>query len=276
MVPEDEVFRIIAFARQAGVTVIDTAPAYGASEAVIGKAIATSPSSYNRPWRVVTKLPPLRESSTRQLLASAERYFADSYERLGRRIYGVILHDPADLESPHASALVDLLRAWKTEGRVERIGTSVYDAWQIDRALRFGGLDLVQLPISIFDQRLEATGHLAELKRNGWEVHARSVFLQGLLLMRESELPSGLRVVAPHTGRFCRAAEKSGMSLLAASLGYVKSLEAIDHIVIGVHSLRHLVECIKGYELAGLLPEYKSFAIDDLNIIDPRRWTCRS
>ena len=42
-------------------------------------------------------------------------------------------------------------------------------------------LDLVQLP-SLFDQRLLQNGTLASLRDRGVAIHARSLYLQGLLL----------------------------------------------------------------------------------------------
>ena len=77
----------------------------------------------------------------------------------------------------------------KSEGLVKRIGVSVYDAAEIDGVLEIFRPDVVQLPLNIFDQRLIQSGHIKALQSAGIEIHARSAFLQGILLSERSALP---------------------------------------------------------------------------------------
>lgn len=78
----------------------------------------------------------------------------------------------------------------KAQHLVKNIGVSVYEGKQIDGILERFDIDLIQLPLNVLDQRLLHSGHLAKLKNAGIEIHARSVFLQGLLLVSPAELHS--------------------------------------------------------------------------------------
>jgi aryl-alcohol dehydrogenase-like predicted oxidoreductase len=273
-VGEEDVGRILVLARASAISLVDTAPAYGSSEAVLGRGLARLNPIEAVRFRIVTKLPSLRKAATTaDKLALAQQSLDSSLARLGCRcIYGLLLHDPEDLHGHHSHALVDLLHRWKEEERVQRVGLSVYEAHQIEDALKVCKPDLVQLPISVFDQRLLASGHLLALRREGCEIHARSVILQGLLLMDETELPRRLASAACHLTRYRASLGRVRVSPLAAALGFVRSIPEIDHIVVGVHSSRHLTECLIAIEQPCPL-DFTEFALNDLNIIDPRRWT---
>lgn len=86
------------------------------------------------------------------------------------------MHRADDLFVPGGERLMAALTDLKQQGLVAKIGVSVYNAEQIDQVLDRFAIDLVQLPISVLDQRLLRSGHLRKLKSAGVEVHARSVF----------------------------------------------------------------------------------------------------
>lgn len=159
-VSEEEVGRILDAAEAAGITMLDTAQAYGVSEEVLARLDAG-----NR-FKVVTKIP-----------KGGEAPFC--------RAYGLLTHDPADLPRLWP-AMVQL----KDEGLVEKIGVSIYEADEIPDY----PIDLIQVPFNPLDQRLVDGGHLWRLKSRGVEIHARSIFLQGALL--SETLPEHLAPIA--------------------------------------------------------------------------------
>src|SRR5262249_10927109 len=115
-------------------------------------------------------------------------------------------------------------------------------------------------------------GTLAELRSRGdLEVHARSVFLQGLLLMPTDQLPVGLRRFAPLIAQYQRYVAERGCSSLEAALGFVKYLDEVDVAVIGVNSGTELQACIEAYERAPRL-DLAGFASSETELVDPRLW----
>jgi aryl-alcohol dehydrogenase-like predicted oxidoreductase len=153
------------------------------------------------------------------------------------RIYGLLVHNAEDLIAPGGEHLVEVLQRLRQSGVVQKIGVSVYDARQTDRILELFVPDLVQLPISVLDQRLLLSGHLAALKGEGVEIHARSVFLQGLLVMKEDEVPRYFAPIAPLLAEWRARIKASGQPPTQAALAFVRDLPQIDRMVVGAETL---------------------------------------
>ncbi|MEC4621918.1 hypothetical protein VST04_27895, partial [Bacillus paranthracis] len=85
------------------------------------------------------------------------------------------------IKKPAAVAQIENI---KQQGKVIKVGLSLYSPKQInEKVLNFA--DLIQLPANIFDQRFKQSLALNTLKNADIEIHTRSAFLQGLLLMAE-------------------------------------------------------------------------------------------
>src|SRR5205085_51237 len=141
---EAEVQTILSGAAAAGVRILDTATAYGESEAVLGRL--TRPDDE---FRIVTKIP--RVTSIEAIADT----FAQSLQRLQRSsVYGLLLHDADDLLSAHGDRVFAQLRKLQQEGRTQKIGVSTYTPEQVDSLLPRYEFDLIQVPLNLFDQRL--------------------------------------------------------------------------------------------------------------------------
>jgi len=264
-----EIGEILQCALDAGISVFDTSPEYGASEALLGQLLPRQPEI-----NVVTKTPTFTDLAT-ITKADAKHLltvFETSLRVLGRAsVYGLLVHNSMALCRPGAEHLIDTLRRLRADGRVEKLGVSVYSAQDIDSVLDLWIPDFVQLPLSIADQRLLKSGHVAELKTKHVEIHARSIFLQGALLANATELPSFLALVAPLFEKIERSLGDT--SKLAACLGFIQNTPEIDIATVGVNSITHLREILDAQRSAyGVDLDYADLAIDDDRYVDPRRW----
>lgn len=263
-----EVNDILTFATKAGIELLDTAPAYGTSEKTLGQAI-TGLSSL----KIVTKTPIVRHvPSTQELQDLVTRTFDDSLQALRvDSVYGLLVHHAEDLLQEGGERLWSVMTDLKNRGLVVKIGLSVYDQKQIDLALERFDIDLIQLPVNVLDQRLIESGHLKKLKNRGVEIHARSAFLQGLLLMDPQELPPHFNSVRELLTSFHAAVSVRRMTSTQASLGFVAGLPDIDRVICGINTLQQLEELV-----AGLTPlvssEWSDFACDDPQILNPSNW----
>lgn len=254
--PEPETVRaIVERAAALGVAVLDTAQAYGDSEAVLGGCAAS------RLLPVVTKIPPLK--GERPDLAALVR---GSLDRLGiDRLDGLLCHDAADARDPQ---VLEALKDLRECGLTRRIGVSFHDFSQIEPMLDLG-LDLAQLPVSVLDQRVLRDGLLRRMADAGMVVHARSVFLQGVLLM--DRLPPGLTPLAHNLAAFRARAAAAGMTPEAAALAFVRDLPGIEAVLVGVMDVAQLeaaaaaIAVPSGFDAAGL-------GCDDQTYLDPWRW----
>lgn len=262
--PEAEVARIMSLAWDSGCRVLDTAAGYGDSEAVLGRLFDES-----RPFRIVTKTPAAAGNGGGPKIGRA---FSEQLARLRRRqIYGLLVHRTSDLLGPFGAELYRELCALKDMGLVERIGASVYDGAEIDALLDRFDLDLVQLPVNVFDQRLVENSRLSLLKDRGVEVHVRSAFLQGVLLLKPDELPEFLRPLAESLREFRGAAGARGMSPLQAALSFVKGLDGVDVVLVGVTQYAELEEIVAAFSGTQSF-DAAAFACGDARLVNPSLW----
>jgi len=269
-VPAAEARAIVGAALAAGIGLFDTAPAYGDSEAVLGHALGSRDDV-----RIVSKLPAL--SSERIGEAEIEEYrgvLQRSLASLRRRsIYALLLHRPDDLRKPGAERLVALLEELKRAGTVAKIGISAYDRGQIELGLDRLPIDAVQVPVNLLDQRLLRDGTLDRLKRRNVEVHARSAFLQGVLLADPSRLPAHFAAYRDLLGAVGTAAERAGLTRLALCLRFLLDQPVIDRVIVGVTTIAELKEILAAAMEAGPLPEgLAALASDDPRLVNPALW----
>lgn len=173
-------------------------------------------------------------------------------------------------------ALAEAMRAVQRQGLVEKIGASIYRPGEIDRLCQVMAPDIVQLPLSPIDQRAAQSGALARLKEAGAEIHARSIFLQGVLLAPAASLPAHFAPAAGVIGAFERAAGEAGISKLHACLAFAFAQPEIDRVIVGVNALPELEEILEAAAApapAGFA--FEEFGCDDEDILDPNRWPPR-
>lgn len=266
--PAAEVAAILDLAAMRGVRVIDTAHLYGDSEEVLGKFLPESG------FDIVTKTPSLRKPLiTQDDCDEVRRAFTLSLERLKKeKVYGLLLHHAGDAQVAGGKDLLGTLSDLKREGKIEKIGVSVYDMEQIDFLTENFDIDLVQLPLNVFDQRLVSSRSLKKLKTRGIEIHVRSAFLQGVVFMEAEDVPvSGLR---PALRRFHKVVKARGISPVSAALAFVAGLEEVDCVICGVNSAAQFKALCDEMEQLPDLPAgfFDEFAINDVNLVNPANW----
>jgi aryl-alcohol dehydrogenase-like predicted oxidoreductase len=149
---------------------------------------------------------------------------------------------------------------------------SVYNARELDAVLDVFEPEIVQAPLNALDQRLAASGHLARLKRQGVEVHSRSVFLQGLLLMEPKALPAHFAAHRSRLAGYRDAVSATGMTPTQAALSAVLACPEVDCVIVGVCSRAQLEEVVAAAGQARPADELLRFACEDEDLIDPSRW----
>lgn len=270
----EELARILALAAGQGIELIDTAAAYGDSEAALGQAFA-APACARAQFKVVTKTPALAAGA--DVLRAGDQLERSLHESLGRlrlaSVHALLVHRASDLTGPGGAQLMARMRQLQHDGLVGQIGVSVYDGQQIDAVLERFEVDLIQLPVSLLDQRLLHSGHLARLRQRGVTIHARSVFLQGLLLMAPTDAPCFFDPVRAHLAA-CRARlDGLGVSALEAALGFVNGIGEVDVLVCGVNNSAQLAELCRAAATPVALGDTARFALHDERFLNPANWS---
>jgi aryl-alcohol dehydrogenase-like predicted oxidoreductase len=270
MISASEGRAILALAQASGVTMLDTAPSYGDAETRLG---SYGLRTRDHVWDVITKLPPIPEDCA-DVAGWVQETVRGSLQRLTLpQLQALLLHRPLDLLGPHGDALSTALRLLQRQQLVKAVGVSIQSPDELDALWESNWhfpIDLVQAPFNVLDRRLETSGWLARLQQQKIRVHARSVFLQGLLL-----LPVWPEAFAPWGAiREAWWAQLDAWNLtpVQACLDFVQQHPSIEKMVVGVDSLTQWEEI-----LHAVTPRvYPSFGTDGaLDLITPSRWRTR-
>lgn len=270
-ISEGMVAQLLAQAAEAGVRWLDTAQAYGNAETVLGRQL---PAAHG--FRLISKLPaqPQPEFSA-QDTGVWEQAFLASCQRLDvQTLDALLLHSPADLIKPGGKYLEAWLLGLRERGLVERIGVSIYDAEDLE-GVNPALLDLVQLPLSLLDQRLLQNGTLASLRARGTAIHARSLYLQGLLLTPAAQWPTWVSAeVRAHQQALEALADQRGCSLIDLALGFARAQADLEAVVLGVCRVEELRQLQAAWSATSPWQEgeWRTWALKDASILDPRRW----
>jgi aryl-alcohol dehydrogenase-like predicted oxidoreductase len=266
-VDADEASRMLQCAWQGGVRLLDTAPAYGSSEAALGNAMA------GQAWRVVTKTLPLRTPRLDDAaLARVDAAFRGSLSHLRTgSVDTLLVHHADDLLVPGGDALYRWLREQVEAGRAARIGASVYDGEQVRALLARYRLDAVQLPASIADQRLLADGSVARLQDAGVEIHVRSLYLQGLLLAEPSFVAQRFPEQAAWAQRLQAEFRARGVGAVQGCLSFFRAQPTFATAVIGAASAEEVRTLVAAWQESAPM-DWSGWAVDNPAFTDPRQW----
>ena len=260
-----DISQILQLAYQNNLEMLDTAPTYGNAEKRLGK------TENIKNFKVLTKIGTVQRDDfdadyiVNQINASLHDLNLSS-------LYGCLCHTPRAITSFSGQKLLEHLSVLKKQGHFKKIGVSIYDLDEVDHILSWGDIDVVQLPLNILDQRFFISDSLKKLKERNIEIHVRSAFLQGLLLM-PINLVAKLKSEALFPIRELHSmSEELDCSLIQLCLGFISNIKEVDHIIVGVNKPSHLTGIIKAYGYDFDPSNYQNLAVSDPKIIDPRTW----
>lgn len=261
---------ILTVAASSGISLIDTAFSYGNSEKIIGQ---NQPK--NNSFKIVTKLP----TTTNPIInATFSRHlklkFETSLANLKiKKTYGLLLHNVHDLLKPGGNYLVDVLEDIRADGGTEKIGISVYNEKEIDAILKIFSPDIIQVPLNILDQRLIKSKTIDNLKKLGIEIHARSLFLQGTLLAKSTNLSNYFTPALTYFKAIETTTRETGLTSLELCLMFGLQSPA-DFLIIGVTSLSEFNEIINSLLnlKTGRQIDFTGLAMDEEQFLNPSLW----
>lgn len=264
-VPKEEVKLILNYARTKGIDTLDTAAMYGNSENVLGELGVAD-------FKTISKLEEVPEncSDTEKWILNS---VSNSMLKLNvNSLYGMLLHRPQQLLSLNGFKIYNSLVKLKEKSIVKKIGISIYDIEELETLNKFN-YDLIQIPFNIIDQRLVSSGWLERLYKKGVEVHVRSIFLQGLLIMDKHKRQTKFNKWDKEVwNKYDKWLIENQITPLNACINFALSFPTISKVVIGVDSLSHFKEILSNSDsaLKSLTPI--NFYSKDSMLINPSRW----
>ena len=255
--PLEEVKKVLKLAKEHNIDTLDTAARYGNSEQVLGEVGVNN-------YRIITKTTPLKNG-----VDGVIKGFHQSLDNLNiGQVDGLLIHNIDDVKDKRFGDLFHKLNELKEEGLINKIGFSTYTPDQVDFLLENFDFDLIQVPFNVFDARLVEGGQLKALKKKNIEIHARSVFLQGVLLSFDS-LSDYFSTWDAQFEQYQEMVREKELSLLEYALNFALKTQELDKILVGVDSVKQLTDIVNAFKSD---VDLKAFKIDDINLLNPNLW----
>jgi len=270
----EEAARVLGRALELGINLIDTAPAYGESEARIGEALGGRRDAFLLATKVAA--PGAGEGTGAALRRAVASSVQASLRALRTDWIDILQLHSASVEvvqrGEMRAAMADLQRS----GAVRFVGATTYGEAAALAAIQDGGFDCVQVAYSALDRGPEERVLPLAAERDVGVI-ARSVLLKGALTHRAVLLPrsmDGLKSAAE------RLAEIAGSvdAVPALSYRYVLGHPAVATALVGTARLGELEAAVEVAARGSLSPDAIraihgiTLAPGDAWQLDPSRW----
>ena len=258
----DEVKAILNYAASEGISKLDTAQAYGESEAVIG----------GYPFfDVMTKISGKNFATSTVKITEIRKNIEESLFRLKRSsVYSVMIHDVESINFGHTKHCLKLLEQLKDDGIIRKIGVSLYTPEKLLEIMSHFSIDVVQVPINIFDQRFCSKKIKSEISKHGIDLYARSIFLQGSLLV--SKTPKNLIKWDDSFKSYRQFCMERNLSQIGCCVNFLKSLEFVKGLVVGITKKSELKEIIDEFRFPKPKIDFSHLASTENKLINPSLW----
>ncbi len=268
-ISDDELSRILDYARKYGVQYLDTANVYGDSEIRIGEMCELT-----KAFGLITKITHTKpENCVKGNIRLINSELKKSLKKMKRSAVDVLLiHNLKDIAGQDGEEIYRALQGIKDSGLAKKIGVSVYTVEEAEQVCAKYPIGVLQFPLNVFDQTFDKSGLLKILKKQGVELHARSVFLQGLLLMQDIDINSYFDPIKPLIAKYTEFLKNAGLSQVEGALNYVKQVEEVDAVIFGVQDRRQLADTLDSLRAPSISIDYENFAVCDCNMINPSMW----
>jgi aryl-alcohol dehydrogenase-like predicted oxidoreductase len=205
----------------------DTAASYGNSESLIGNGI----KNLNKKINIYTKIPKLKNKN----ILEAKEKFGQSLKKLKlSNIEGLLIHNPSDWQTKGMKEFSIHLRESKI---INKFGLSIYEKKQIPNDQL---INLIQVPGNIFNQDLISSKELTSFNNQGGTVIIRSIFVQGLLFLKDEKFPENLLPLLEPINKFKDLANISNVSIESLAIKTVQSICPYGKLVLGCDNVKQL------------------------------------
>jgi aryl-alcohol dehydrogenase-like predicted oxidoreductase len=235
--------QLLQFALDRGIQTLDTARIYGNAEEVIGSF------GHANQFNIISKfkLSDAALTNTDLAIAEAKESLAFSARQLKRdRIPVYLFHKNKDQEMQKVAAIIPVvLKQLKDDGLIQEGGISVYAPEELHYIQDWQHIRAVQVPMNLLDTRLLQDNRIQTLIKNHVKVFIRSIYLQGLLLMKEETLPQHLSSSKSYLQQIKTMAASVNKSVSDLAFSFVRDTPGVTSIVVGAETIEQLRENIQ-------------------------------
>ena len=181
----------------------------------------------------------------------------------------IFFHDIKILFKKNGIRIFKNLQDLKKKNYFNKIGLSIYDTNCLNYITSNYDFDVVQCPYNILDRRILITGWFDKLKKLGTETHVRSIFLQGLLVNKSVHKKKYFKKWQKKISKWFKSLQNNKITAIDYCISDLLSCD-FDKVIIGVNNSTNLKEIINFRKIDK--KKILDLKIDDLQLIDPRKW----
>jgi len=272
--------KILNFAWKNGINTFDTAPTYGNSEEIIGSFILSKKLNKKEKPVIISKLPAIIKKenlSFDNIYDYIKKQVNLSLKNLKiERIPIYLLHHAPDIFF-RDGLVIECLNQIKKDGLIEKFGISAYNPTEVEASLKFKEIDVIQVPINIFDQRLIKNGLLKKLKRKGYFIFARSIYLQGLFFLPLEKLPKNIELAKEPLIKLRKLIDEYNIDIAKLAFLFIRDLPEITSLVVGTEKKEQVEENINLLKEKSLPREITQNILEEFSeipdkVINPSLW----
>lgn len=271
-VNNSEIKKILEAALNFGVDFLDTANVYGNSEEIIGKF-----SDLTKNFKLITKTAHQnKDLSIKENIKLIEDELDKSLVKMNRDNVDILLiHNTKEILSKDGLEIYQSLNKIKSSGKAKKIGISIYSLKELNQIIEKYSVDVIQFPVNIFNQSFSNSEILKKLSKMGLELHARSIFLQGILLMNSEDLDRYFDPMRQVHSNYQNFLIKKKLSQVEGAINFIKRINELNAVTFGVQNHAQLSQIMRVFKSETIEIEYKDFAIDDAGMTNPAKWNLR-
>lgn len=254
--------KILSFANKNGIDTLDTAPSYGDAEKILGRIGVSN-------WKVQTKIK-IDKNNESKISENIKNQIETSMNNLRiSNFYSLLLHDENQLINEDKFEVYDCLLNLKKNGYINNFGVSFYNPDRLIETSKNFKFDFAQVPINVFDVRF--LSYLDQFHSRIKSFQARSIFLQGLLLLDKLERPIKFK---KWDSNFCKFEEwnvKNKISPLESCINFINNINKVENIIFGIRNDIELSEILDIFRRDSDKFTKECF-VDDQDLINPINW----
>lgn len=243
----EDSLKMLDYATQNGIFAIDTAQAYGEAEKITGMFLnkKTIPRSQ---LHIISKLLPncLDNALPRDYKQRIRNKIQESLKVLKTDYLDTFLLHTA--RYVFQEEILEALYQMKQEGLCHHVGVSVYEMEEVNAGIVSSKVDILQVPYSILDQRMNEAALFEKAQISQTDIHVRSAFLQGLLVESIDMINPSYSQLISICEKWRRCCREYNVNPVMAAMHYVKQTTTASHLVFGVHDMQQLTEDIQSFE----------------------------
>lgn len=257
---------IIEILKKNRINLIDTSSEYSGSEEILGNL---GISKFN----IVTKIR-IPDNFVIDDMHKIEKIFFLSLKKLKvKRVYALLIQNCDELLKKNGKYFYNFFLKLKEAGLIKKLGFSVYSTSTLNRLNKKFKFNIIQIPLNILDQRFLKKDLLKKLKKKKIEIHSRSSFLQGWLLMKNNQMSKNYKnfKIFSKVDNFIKDNNYDKLSYL---LNFSQNIKEIDYVILGIDNPKQLKKII--FSSKDNKFKFKKFSVNaDTKLIDPRLWKKR-